>query len=127
MGSDENHFNVSFIVRDKHHKTVSTNHKPFEEKGEPKRNRAEAFLLTSLTPCLPLGHTGSALAIMRVPAQYRPLITGCFKLGIWMYVALANQRLASTGVFTGVIGRDPHSEHCFPAPSSRLCQIWLRH
>ena len=29
-------------------KTVSTNHNLFEEKGEPKRNRAEALLVTSL-------------------------------------------------------------------------------
>ena len=49
MGSDESHFNISLIVRDSH-KTVSTDHNLFEEKGEPKRNRAEAFLLTSLTP-----------------------------------------------------------------------------
>ena len=48
MGSDESHFNVLFIVRDK--VTVSTNHNLFEEKGEPKRNRAEVLLLTSLTP-----------------------------------------------------------------------------
>ena len=49
MGSDENHFNVSLIVRDK-----VTRQSPqttiFEEKGEPKLNRAEALLLTSLTP-----------------------------------------------------------------------------
>ena len=32
------------------HKTVSTNHNLFEEKGEPKWNGAEALLLTSLTP-----------------------------------------------------------------------------
>ena len=32
------------------HKTVSTNHNIFEEKGEPKHNRAEALLHTSLTP-----------------------------------------------------------------------------
>ena len=33
------------------HKTVSTNHNlVFEEKGQPKRNRAEALLLTSLRP-----------------------------------------------------------------------------
>ena len=30
------------------HKTVSTNHNRFEEKGGPKRNRVEALLLTSL-------------------------------------------------------------------------------
>ena len=49
MGSDESHFNVSLIVRDK-----VTRHCPqtttFEEKGEPKRNRTEVLLLTSLTP-----------------------------------------------------------------------------
>ena len=40
-GGDENHFNVSLIVRDK---TVSTNHNIFEVKREPKRNRDEAHL-----------------------------------------------------------------------------------
>ena len=45
------HFNVSLIVRDKVTiKTVSKNHNLFEEKGEPKQDRAEALLLTSLTP-----------------------------------------------------------------------------
>ena len=40
---------VSLIVRDKVTiKTASTNHNLFEERGEPKRNRAEALLLTSL-------------------------------------------------------------------------------
>ena len=40
-----------FINRDgQSYKTVSTNHNLFEEKGEPKQNRAEALLLTSLTP-----------------------------------------------------------------------------
>ena len=51
MGSDENHFNVSLIVRDK-----VTRQCPetivFEEKGEPKRIRTEIPLLTSLTPYL---------------------------------------------------------------------------
>ena len=45
LGSDESHFNVSLIVRDK-----VTRHNIPEEKGEPKRNRTEALLLTSLTP-----------------------------------------------------------------------------
>ena len=48
MGSYENRFNVSLIVRDKSHKTVSTDHNLFEEERGPKRNRAEAPLLTSL-------------------------------------------------------------------------------
>ena len=49
MGSDESHFNVSLIVRDK-----VTRQCPqitiFEEKGEPKQIRTEVPLLTSLTP-----------------------------------------------------------------------------
>jgi len=49
MGSDESHFNVSLIVRDK-----VTRQCPettiFEEKGEPKRIRTEVPLLASLTP-----------------------------------------------------------------------------
>ena len=60
MGSDESHFNGSFIVSDK-----VTRQYPettiFEEKGEPKRNRTEVPLLTSLTNALPLGHTGSTI------------------------------------------------------------------
>ena len=48
-GSDESHFNVSLIVRDKVTRQCPqiTN---FEEKGEPKRIRTEVLLLTSLTP-----------------------------------------------------------------------------
>ena len=49
VGSDESHFNVSLIVRDK-----VTSQCPqtttFEEKGEPKQIRTEFLLLTSLTP-----------------------------------------------------------------------------
>ena len=49
MVSDESHFNVSLIVRDK-----VTGQCPqtttFEEKGEPKRIRTEVPPLTSLTP-----------------------------------------------------------------------------
>ena len=50
MGSDESHFNVSVGSDGQSHRTVSTNHNLFEEKGEPKRNRTEVLLLTSLTP-----------------------------------------------------------------------------
>ena len=49
MGSDESHFDVSLTVKHRH-KTVSTNHDLFEVKGEPKRNRTKAPLLTSITP-----------------------------------------------------------------------------
>ena len=49
MVSDESHFDVSLIVRDK-----VTGQCPqtttFEEKGEPKRIRTEVPPLTSLTP-----------------------------------------------------------------------------
>ena len=57
MGSDESHFSVSLIVRDKVTRQCPQT-TTFEEKGEPKRIRTEILLLTSLTP-LPLGHTGS--------------------------------------------------------------------
>ena len=50
MGSDESHFNVSVGSDGQSHKTVSTNHSLFEEKGEPKRYRTEVLPLTSLTP-----------------------------------------------------------------------------
>ena len=58
MGSDESHFNVSVIVRDK-----VTRQCPqttiFKEKEKPKQIRIEVPLLTSLTNALPLGQTGS--------------------------------------------------------------------
>ena len=50
MGSDESHFNVSVGGDGQSHKTVSTDHNLFEEKGEPKRYRTEVLPLTSLTP-----------------------------------------------------------------------------
>ena len=50
MGSDEGHFNVSEGSDGQSHKTMSTDHNPFEEKGEPKRIRTKALPLTSLTP-----------------------------------------------------------------------------
>ena len=49
MGSGERHFNVSVENDGQSHKTVSTNHNLFEEKGEPKRYRTEVLPLTSLT------------------------------------------------------------------------------
>ena len=48
MGSDESHFNVSSIVKDKDTR-LSTNHNLFKEKGEPKRNRAEASAYQPIT------------------------------------------------------------------------------
>ena len=49
MGSDESHLNVSVGSDGQSHKTASTNHNLFEE----------VLPLTSLTPQLPLGQTGS--------------------------------------------------------------------
>ena len=48
-GSDESHFNVSLIVRDKVTRPCPQT-TTFEEKGEPKRIRTEVLPLTSLTP-----------------------------------------------------------------------------
>ena len=52
MGSDERHFSVSVGSDGQSHKTVSTNHNLFEEKGEPKRIRTEVLPLASLTPLI---------------------------------------------------------------------------
>ena len=53
MGSDESHFNVSVGSDGQSHKTVSTNHNLFEEKGVPKRNRTEVLLLPWGIPASP--------------------------------------------------------------------------
>ena len=49
VDSDESHFNVSLIVRDKVTRQCPQT-TTFEEKGEPKRYRTKALPLTSLTP-----------------------------------------------------------------------------
>ena len=49
MGSDESHFNVSLIVKDKVTRQCPQT-TTFEEKGEPKRYRTEVLPLTSLQP-----------------------------------------------------------------------------
>ena len=59
VGSDESHFNVSLIVRDKVTRRCPQT-TTFEDKGEPKQIRTEVPLLTSLN-ALPLGQTGSLL------------------------------------------------------------------
>ena len=43
-------FNVSVGSDGQSHRTVSTNHNLFEEKGEPKRYRTAVLPLTDLTP-----------------------------------------------------------------------------
>ena len=58
MGSDESHFNVSLIVRDKVTRPCPQT-TTLEEKRQPQRRyRTEVLPLTSL-PALPLGQTGS--------------------------------------------------------------------
>ena len=49
MGSDESHFNVSLIVRNKVTRQCPQT-TTFEETGQPKQIRTEVPLLTSLTP-----------------------------------------------------------------------------
>ena len=65
MGSDESHFNVSVGSDGQSHKTVSTNHNLFEEKGEPKRvsNRGPSAYQRS---AIPLGQTGSLRQLNRM-------------------------------------------------------------
>ena len=50
MGSDDSHFNLSLIVRDKVTRQYLQMTTFFQDKRESKLNRAEALLLTSLTP-----------------------------------------------------------------------------
>ena len=57
MGSDERHFNVSLIVRDKVTRQCPWT-TTFVEKGEPKQIRPKVPLLTHPN-ALPLGQTGS--------------------------------------------------------------------
>ena len=59
MGSDESHFNFSVGNDGQSHRTVSTNHSLFEEKGEPKRYRTEVPPLTSLKPVLKWANVSS--------------------------------------------------------------------
>ena len=49
MGSDDSHFNVSLIVKDKFTRQCPQT-TTFEDKGEPKPIRTGVLLLTSLTP-----------------------------------------------------------------------------
>ena len=50
MGSDESHFNVSLIVRDKVTRQCPQTATFFEDKQAPNGDRAEALLPTGLTP-----------------------------------------------------------------------------
>ena len=62
MGSNhESHFNVSVGSDGQSHKTVSTIHNLFEEKGEPKRYRTASAHQPN---ALPLGQTGSLYLLL---------------------------------------------------------------
>ena len=50
VGSDESHFNVSFIIVTDKVTRQCPQTTTFKEKGEPKRIQTEVSLLTSLTP-----------------------------------------------------------------------------
>ena len=64
MGSDESHFNVSLIVRDKVTRQCPET-TTFEEKGEPKQIRTE--VPSAYQPnALPLGQTGSPTVDVKV-------------------------------------------------------------
>ena len=67
MGSEESHFNVSLVVRDKVTRRCPQT-TTLEEKEEPKRIGTEVLLLTSLTNALPLGQTGSHSQTITVSA-----------------------------------------------------------
>ena len=70
MGSDESHFNVSLIVRDKVTRQCPQT-TAFEEKGEPKRIRTEVPLLTSLTP-----YTARPNRLTSIPKTCRRVAVG---------------------------------------------------
>ena len=63
VGSDESHFNLSVGSDGQSHKTVSTNHNLFEEKGEPKQYQTEVLPSAYQPNALPLGQTGSQVLV----------------------------------------------------------------
>ena len=69
MGNDESHSNVSVGTYGQSHKTVSTNHNRFEEKGEPEAvsNRGPSAYQPN---ALPLGQTGSRVEDNNKTADY---------------------------------------------------------
>ena len=84
MGSDESHFTVLFIVRDKVTRQCPQT-TTFEEKPEPKRNRTE--VPSAFQPnALPLGQTGShvfaatKIILVAAPANDTVLATSRFPI-----------------------------------------------
>ena len=116
MGSDESHFNVSSIVRDKvtrQYPQTTT----FEEKGEPKRYRTEVLPLTSLCTALPLGQTGfpvscdhaSRLHLLAAPLKpgvsVVTLILSCIMCAAYLIFKFWKLRIA----FLGEANADSHA------------------
>ena len=85
MGSDESHFNISLIVRDKVTRPCPQT-TTFEEKGESKRYRTEALPLTSLPP-------------------YRLMVSVDVKLHI--YLAASSEFRSCVKVEVDVLGSSP--------------------
>ena len=90
MGSDESHFNVSVGSDEQSHKTVSTDHNLFEEKGEPKRYRTEVLPLTSLKPYRQAkpAHTFYNICILIVMYYAVCYFTGIFYAVVWQFFVL---------------------------------------
>ena len=81
MGSDESHFNVLLIVRDKVTRQCPQI-KFFKEKGQPKRIRTEVPLLISLTPyrwAKPT-HVGSTWILLPLGLRYTTSEVTCTRL-----------------------------------------------
>ena len=71
MGSDESHFNVSLIVRDKVTRPCPQT-TIFEKKGEPKQYRTKVLPLTSLPPDRK-AKPGSPFHVSQCPPPCKPL------------------------------------------------------
>ena len=107
-----------------------------------KYTRTTWFLQTVVTAvtCFLLQHCNSS-------APVKTLANSCQALRLCVHVVLADASLAFSLLGIGRLRTKiplavdwsiykyeptrsqayPHSEHRFPAPSSKLCQIWLRH
>ena len=68
MGSDESHFNVSVASDGQSHRTVSTNHNLFEEKGEPTPYRLWAKLAVAIKDSTTASESAQTLAVV-VPVR----------------------------------------------------------
>ena len=68
MGRDESHFNVSVASDGQSHRTVSTNHNLFEEKGEPTPYRLWAKLAVAIKVSTNASESAQTLAVV-VPVR----------------------------------------------------------